>query len=60
MSITKIQKWGSSMALRIPAPMLRACGLVEGQAVTLSLERGALVVRAAKKTLHAGWITVAV
>jgi antitoxin ChpS len=49
MSTTKIQKWGNSMALRIPAPVLRAWGVVEGQAVTLSLESGALVVRTAKK-----------
>ena len=49
MSATKIQKWGNSMALRIPAPMLRSWGITEGQSVALSIESGALVARAAQK-----------
>ncbi len=49
MTDTKIQKWGNSMALRIPATMLRAWGIVEGQSVALSVEDGALVARSAKK-----------
>lgn len=44
---SRVQKWGNSMALRIPAPMLRAWGIEEGQAVALSLENGALVARPA-------------
>jgi antitoxin ChpS len=45
MSDTKIQRWGNSMALRIPAKMLRGWGVVEGQVVSLSVEGGALVAR---------------
>lgn len=48
MSATKVQKWGNSMALRIPAPMLRSWGISEGQAVELSVEGGALVARRAQ------------
>ena len=49
MSTTKIQKWGNSMALRIPAPMLRSWGIAEGQPVALSVESGALIARATQK-----------
>lgn len=49
MSATKVQKWGNSMALRIPAPMLRTWGIAEGQPVVLSVEGGALVARPAQK-----------
>ena len=49
MSDTKIQRWGNSMALRIPATMLRAWGIEEGQAVALSIEGSALVVRPTQK-----------
>jgi antitoxin ChpS len=49
MSATKVQKWGNSMALRIPAPVLRSWGIAEGQVVSLSVEGGALVVRPARK-----------
>ena len=45
MSDTKIQKWGNSMALRIPAVTMRAWGIEEGQTVTLKVEDGALVVK---------------
>ena len=49
MSQTKIQKWGHSMALRIPATTVRSWGVGEGQAVSLNIEDGALVVRPAQK-----------
>ena len=45
MSDTKVQKWGNSMALRIPAVTMRAWGIEEGQAVALTVEDGSLVVR---------------
>ncbi|MEO6022547.1 MAG: AbrB/MazE/SpoVT family DNA-binding domain-containing protein [Burkholderiales bacterium] len=45
MSDTKIQKWGNSMALRIPAVTMRAWGIEEGQTVALKVEDGALVVK---------------
>lgn len=40
---TKIQKWGNSMALRIPAQTVRAWGIAEGQSVALNIEGGTLV-----------------
>jgi len=49
MSEIKIQKWGNSMALRIPAPMLRTLGISEGQTLILSIEGDALVARPAQK-----------
>ena len=48
MSDTKIQKWGNSMALRIPAVTMRAWGITEGQSVALKVEDGALVVKPAQ------------
>ena len=47
MSDTKIQKWGNSMALRIPA--VRAWGIEEGQSVALTVEDGTLVARPTQK-----------
>ena len=49
MSATKVQKWGNSLALRIPAPMLRTWGIVEGESVDLTVEHGALVARPLQK-----------
>jgi antitoxin ChpS len=51
---SRLQKWGNSMALRIPAPLLRSWGIAEGQAVALTVENGALVARpaAARYTLQ--------
>lgn len=49
MSDTKIQKWGNSMALRIPAVTMRAWGIAEGQTVALKVEDGALVVKPAQQ-----------
>ena len=48
MSNAKVQKWGNSMALRIPAATMRAWGISEGQSVALKIERGALVARPAQ------------
>ncbi len=49
MTDTKVQKWGNSMALRIPATTLRAWGITEGQSVALSVKDGTLVARPAQK-----------
>ncbi len=49
MSDTKIQKWGNSMALRIPAITMRAWGIEEGQSVALKVEDGTLVARPTQK-----------
>jgi antitoxin MazE len=45
--LTKIQKWGNSLALRIPVAFADEIGLVENSQVNLSLKEGGLVVTAA-------------
>jgi antitoxin MazE len=41
---TKVQKWGNSLALRIPKPFADEVGLQPDTAVEVSLEKGKLVV----------------
>lgn len=40
----KVQKWGNSLALRIPKPFAEEAAVKEGEVVDLSLEEGRLVV----------------
>ena len=42
---TRVQKWGNSLALRIPKAFAQEAGLSENAAVELSLVEGGLVVR---------------
>lgn len=57
---TSIQRWGNSLALRIPKAFAEETNVREGTPVVLSLSEGSLVVRPAKrpkaslKTLLAG------
>jgi len=44
---TRIQKWGNSLALRIPWAFAEEIGLAENSPVNLSLKEGGLVVTAA-------------
>ena len=46
---SKIQRWGNSAALRIPATLLRAWGIEEGQAITMEVQDGVLMARPAQK-----------
>ena len=46
---TKIQKWGNSLAVRVPRALVHKARLREGTVVTISNEGLALVVRTAKK-----------
>ena len=41
---TRIQKWGNSLALRIPAAFAEEIGLAEGTLVHVNLKEGGLVV----------------
>ena len=41
---TKVQKWGNSLALRIPKPFADEVGLQANTGVEISLEEGKLVV----------------
>ncbi len=40
----KIQKWGNSLALRIPKPLAEESDLAQGSEVNISLVRGRLII----------------
>lgn len=44
-----VQKWGNSLALRIPSSVAKDIHLRQGSAVELAVENGAIVVKPAKK-----------
>ena len=46
---TKIQKWGNSLAVRIPKSIMQNSGLVQGGEVVLELQNGLLFVRPKKQ-----------
>lgn len=51
-----VQKWGNSLAIRIPAALAGQIDLTDGTKVDLALREGALVIRPAietKLSLHA-------
>lgn len=43
--LTRIQKWGNSLGLRIPRAFAREARVEEGSAVDLSVTHGQLIVR---------------
>jgi antitoxin MazE len=43
--VTKIQKWGNSLGLRIPKSLANEAGVEEGSAVDIFLEEDRLVIR---------------
>jgi antitoxin MazE len=69
---TRVQKWGNSLALRIPKSFAAEAGLAEDSAVDLSLTEGKLVIqqvseeplrleellrRVTEENLHGEWDT---
>jgi antitoxin MazE len=46
---TRIQKWGNSLAVRIPAAFARSLGLEQDSQVELSMARSQLVVAPVRK-----------
>jgi len=48
---TRIQKWGNSLALRIPKSFATEAGLGENTAVDLSFDGGRIVVQAEEESL---------
>jgi len=46
--ITKIQKWGNSLAVRIPKPFASEMKISEGASIEMMVEEGALVIKAAR------------
>jgi antitoxin MazE len=47
MADIKIQKWGNSLALRLPMTLAKDASLAEGSLVTLRLAKGQIVVEKA-------------
>lgn len=45
----EISKWGNSMALRIPAAMVKELGLTKGAKANITIEDGRLIVVPSKK-----------
>ncbi len=39
---TRVQKWGNSLAIRIPAGLAREAAMIEGTAVDVDVENGSL------------------
>ena len=46
---TRVQKWGNSLALRIPKSFATEAGIAEGSQVELSVVDGSLVIRMSKQ-----------
>ena len=44
---SKVLRWGNSLGVRIPAPLARRLGLVEGTAIEIAVEKGRLVLEPA-------------
>jgi antitoxin MazE len=47
--ITTVQRWGNSLAIRIPKPFALETGLQENSEVDISLDGGRIVVSPARK-----------
>lgn len=45
-STLRVQQWGNSLAIRVPAALAREARLTLGQPVRLALEAGAIVIQA--------------
>ncbi len=50
----KVQRWGNSLAVRIPAAVARSARFVVGQPVELSVGEGGVLVKALACTMHEG------
>jgi len=46
----KVQKWGNSLAIRIPKPVALEIGLSADREIDMSIQKGALVLTPAKPT----------
>jgi antitoxin MazE len=58
--ITRIQKWGNSLAVRIPKPFAESVGFDEGTSVNLDLDRDRLVLTKVPSYLSADEFSVSV
>lgn len=46
--LTKVQKWGNSLGLRIPKSLAYQAGVEAGSEVSLAVEEGELIIRPAR------------
>ena len=51
--LTKVQKWGNSLGLRIPKSFAEEAAVEEGSTVDLSVRNGQLVVRPVRRRKYA-------
>jgi antitoxin MazE len=51
--ITRVQKWGNSLSLRIPKPFAMQLGLEEDTPVSISIENGRLILLPQRYSLDA-------
>lgn len=49
---TRLQKWGNSLAVRIPKPFVKEAGLEYGAAVDVSVEEGTIVITPSRENEH--------
>lgn len=47
----KIQKWGNSLAVRLPKPVAESAALADGSEVELTVENGRLVISPVEREL---------
>jgi antitoxin MazE len=47
---TRVQKWGNSLAVRIPQHMVREAGLTYNAAVEMKVEEGKLIIQRTEDT----------
>jgi len=52
--VSRVQKWGNSLGLRIPKSFAAEAKVGEGSPVELSIEKGALVVRPLRRRYALG------
>ena len=48
-SATRLARWGTSLGVRIPKPLLEAARLRPGDTVSLELEEGVILIRPARR-----------
>lgn len=49
MSLASVQKWGNSMALRIPSATIKAWGVREGDSIELTVQDDTLLAKPKRK-----------
>lgn len=49
---SRVQKWGNSLAVRIPKPLASEVGLGEGAPVELRVSHGSLVITPAERPVY--------